>query len=251
MRDKIKNTLNLNIGQADSKNVLMLLAMALVIFTGCGPTIQSVRPDRRDSSSLARTTSSAWLPDYHVVSKGDTLWSISKRYGIALEDLLEANDAGKNSIIMPGQRLMLAYSPGAKRRAFNRSDDHKKGLIRFYWPLQGKIVHRFGEKVDGVPNKGIVIRASSGSDVRSSQSGVVAYVDEKMIGLGKVIIIEHDKDFSTVYGYNSDNMVVIGQEISKGEVIARVGSSGRARVSQLHFEIRRGSKSVNPLLYLK
>ncbi|GAI26545.1 unnamed protein product, partial [marine sediment metagenome] len=82
------------------------------------------------------------------------------------------------------------------------------------------------------------------------ESGRVSYAGY-MRGFGNVIVLSHDRGYSTVYGHNSVNLVKKGQYVKKGSIIGKVGRTGNATGSHLHFEIRLSGKPVNPLPYLK
>ena len=120
----------------------------------------------------------------------------------------------------------------------------------FTWPVRGTIVAPFGAQVDKVINKGIDIGAREGMNVKASRSGKVVYSDSQLKGFGKTLIIDHGDDYQTVYSYNSDILVNVGDRVNRNDVIARVGRTGRAKESSLHFEIRKGGEPQNPLYYL-
>lgn len=121
---------------------------------------------------------------------------------------------------------------------------------KLQWPLRGKIVRSFSQKVKTGGGKGIEIAVRSGSDVCASEAGKVIYSGDGVNGYGFLVIIQHENDLFTVYGFNQKNLVKQGDFVSKGERIALSGrppSGGKAR---LHFEVRKGKVAVNPILYL-
>lgn len=97
---------------------------------------------------------------------------------------------------------------------------------------------------------GIDIGAKTGTAVHAAASGEVVYSDHRLSGYGRMIIIRHSPDLFTAYAHNQRNLVRKGNRVKAGEVIARVGSSGRASGPHLHFEVRRGETPVDPLAYL-
>lgn len=121
---------------------------------------------------------------------------------------------------------------------------------QFMWPVKGEIASYFGLKVDKSVNKGIDIRASEGTDVFASRAGKVVYCDSRLKGFGNTVIIDHMDGFQTVYSYNSFIAVKVGDLVEQNDIIARVGSSGRACGNMLHFEIRKNGAPQNPELYL-
>ena len=85
--------------------------------------------------------------------------------------------------------------------------------------------------------------------MRAAAPGRVVYAGSGLVGYGRLIIIKHDAQFLSAYGYNDKLFVQEGSQVHAGQVIAEMGSSGTHRV-QLHFEIRRDGKPVDPLQYL-
>jgi murein DD-endopeptidase MepM/ murein hydrolase activator NlpD len=69
-------------------------------------------------------------------------------------------------------------------------------------------------------------------------------------GYGNVVILEHEGGFYTVYAHNSLNLVKEGEWVEEGQIIAQVGDSGNAEGAHLHFEIRKGSKPLDPMTLL-
>ncbi|HIP79715.1 MAG TPA: M23 family metallopeptidase, partial [Kiloniellaceae bacterium] len=116
----------------------------------------------------------------------------------------------------------------------------------FLWPVQGPVLSSFGGKADGVHNDGINIAAPRGTPVRAAENGVVAYAGEELKGFGKLLLIKHADGWITAYAHNEKLLVVAGDVVNRGQTIARVGSSGSVGRPQLHFEVRRGTRAVNP-----
>ncbi len=122
---------------------------------------------------------------------------------------------------------------------------------RFDWPIQGKLLSNYGAKGDGLHNDGINIIAKKGDPVRAAGSGKVAYAGNELRGFGNLLLIKHPGGWVTAYAHNSRLLVKRGDRVKVGDVIAKVGSSGNVVLPQLHFEIRRGKKAINPLRHLK
>lgn len=123
----------------------------------------------------------------------------------------------------------------------------------FTMPVEGSISSPFGWRFDPINHKrawhtGLDIRADNGSSVTASMQGRVTFAGEDK-ELGNMIIIDHGNGMETVYGHNSELLVREGDTITSGTQIARVGSSGRANGSHLHFEIRQNGLSINPEPY--
>jgi len=211
----------------------------------------------------------------HRVSKGDTVYSISRRYDVPIGELMRVNGIRPPYTIVVGQELAVpssttasnhaapttsAAAPAAKPRAAAQkatpsqvaalpSPPPRTGRL-FLWPVRGKVLSDFGDQPGGRHNDGINIGAKRGTTVVAAESGVVAYAGNELRGFGNLLLIKHADGFMTAYAHNDALLVTRGQKVKKGEAIARVGSSGIVAEPQLHFEIRKGRKAVNPLKYL-
>ncbi|MCX6999633.1 MAG: M23 family metallopeptidase [Candidatus Sumerlaeota bacterium] len=119
----------------------------------------------------------------------------------------------------------------------------------FIWPLRGKILKDYSGAKDS-PHKGLDISAPKGTLIKAAKDGKVIYSGDGIPGYGNLVILEHKDGLSTVYAHNSENLVRVGEWVSQGSVIAKVGSTGRATTNHLHFEMRRNALPVNPRLYL-
>jgi murein DD-endopeptidase MepM/ murein hydrolase activator NlpD len=122
--------------------------------------------------------------------------------------------------------------------------------IDWVWPVYGELTDHFGTR--GGHHHGIDIAAPTGTDTFSVEDGTVtkSYYSSSY---GHVIFIKHPEGFETVYAHLSKRLVEEGQEIKKGDVIGKVGNTGRSRGAHLHFEVHMGdwnvekSNSINPL----
>ena len=124
------------------------------------------------------------------------------------------------------------------------------GTNTLRWPSKGKVLSGFGQRTDGTHNDGINIAARKGAAVRAVENGVVAYVGNELRAFGNLVLIKHSDGWVSTYAHAEEILVARGDRVRKGQVIARVGSSGNAREPQLHFELRRGKNAVDPLEYL-
>jgi len=209
----------------------------LSALSGCGTAPKTYMTDTQTIGGI-----------YHYVKSGETLWCISKMYGVDMNSILNANHITDASDIERGQRLLI---PGSSRR--ERAEEQKifaSCKDFFVWPVRGTVLSSYGSKLDRTRNKGIDIRAEEGSSVRASRAGKVVFCDEWLKGFGKTVILDHGDSFQTVYAYNSTILVNIGDAVEQNTVIARVGRGGRAKEPSLHFEVRRDGESQNPFYYL-
>jgi murein DD-endopeptidase MepM/ murein hydrolase activator NlpD len=116
----------------------------------------------------------------------------------------------------------------------------------FAWPVKGKVVTGYGKSSKGVQNDGINIAAVKGATVSAAENGVVAYVGADLRGFGNLVLIKHADGWVTAYAHNDALMVKRGDKVRRGQPIAKVGSSGHVDTPQLHFEIRKDSRPVDP-----
>ncbi len=116
----------------------------------------------------------------------------------------------------------------------------------FRWPARGRIIQGF--KAGG--NDGINISVPAGTSVRAAESGVVVYSGDGLKGYGNLVLVKHPNGFVTAYGNNSELDVKRGEQVKRGQVIAKSGDTGNVNAPQLHFELRKGSTPVDPTNYL-
>ena len=249
------------------------------------------------------------------VQKNDTVYAISRKFGVPIKELVQINDIDSNYTIMVGQLLVVSRkkpvlitrteparqaAPGAvsapavnppgkpetgktdqkpvrpansvmrppvprtdnapdmtasdSRRKENtravedvRVPTQSRGSVNWKWPAGGRVIEGFSSSEHG--NKGIDISGSRGSDIRAASGGKVVYAGNALRGYGNLIIISHNDDFLSAYAHNDSILVREGQQVSRGQVIAKMGDS-EAKSVRLHFEIRYRGQTVNPMKYL-
>lgn len=155
-----------------------------------------------------------------------------------------------------------AKTQSAKQASSKATTQAKKSSVRlpkppsraeknFAWPVQGKVMTKFGSAGAGRHNDGINIKISEGVKISAAENGVVAYAGNELKGFGNLLLLKHDDGWMTAYAHNQKILVKRGQTVKRGEAVALGGNTGSAKEPQLHFEIRKGTKAVNPLMYLK
>jgi lipoprotein NlpD len=120
--------------------------------------------------------------------------------------------------------------------------------MTWQWPASGEILGGF-QAGSGGDGAGIDIAGNVGDPVRAAASGTVVYSGNGLIGYGELIIIKHNDTYLSAYGHNSKRLVQEGDRVDAGQEIALMGASGAPRV-ELHFEIRKDGKPVDPMGYL-
>ena len=120
----------------------------------------------------------------------------------------------------------------------------------FVWPVRGRIIAAYGTGPEGTHNDGINIAAPAGTPVLAAAAGEVKYSGNELRGYGNLILIKHDDGFITAYAHNDVLLVKRGDRVARGQAIAKVGATGAVSEPQLHFEIRRGMRVLDPADYL-
>jgi len=122
---------------------------------------------------------------------------------------------------------------------------------RLTWPVAGRLLHDYGEGRSSGQLKwnGVVLAAPRGREVRAVYHGRVIFADW-LAGMGLLVIVDHGEGYMTLYGYNETLLKSPGDWVAPGDVIATVGDSGGQAQAGLYFEVRQGSKPVNPRIWV-
>lgn len=261
--------------------VTLLLMLALA--AGCasqrrGAPVEDRRPPPRAQAPKVQAPVQPAAPaaapaapeGFYTVRRGDTLYSIALDHGHDYRDVAQWNSLDDPTKLSVGQLLRVAPPaqpavimgsgrPGSRIESRPLAalpsqpkpvaSEHKPAAreepklevhpLTFAWPVKGKVVAGFAEP----RQKGIDIEGKSGDPVIAAAAGRVTYVGSGIPGLGKLIVIKHDQGYITVYAHNRDILVKEQQNVTRGQKIAELGE-------KLHFQIRKGSAAVDPLLYL-
>jgi murein DD-endopeptidase MepM/ murein hydrolase activator NlpD len=141
-------------------------------------------------------------------------------------------------------------SPAPAAAPASSTPETTSALPSFRWPVRGRVIAGFGSKVNGAANDGINVAVPEGTSVKASEDGVVAYAGNELKGYGNLVLVRHPNGFVTAYAHASEVMVKRGDQVKRGQIIAKAGQTGNASSPQLHFEIRKGSTPVDPNQYL-
>jgi murein DD-endopeptidase MepM/ murein hydrolase activator NlpD len=227
--------------------ILYLLIAALV--SGCASR-QAYYPSNGLPATHQKADRENFTGVYHKVEVGQTLWRISKIYEVELETLQWVNDVEDVTELRVGRVLFI---PGVSRKLdiepFLPDEEPSREKIYLLWPIKGRTTSEFGPRGKGV-HQGVDLAAPKGTPVLASASGKVAYSGNGMRGYGKVVVLTHPNDLSTVYAHNSSLLVRMGDSVRQGQTIAKVGATGRATGPHLHFEIRRRGVPEDPRRFL-
>lgn len=246
-------------------HVFLATALSIAaVLAGCAaPTRISVYPQGTPGPASSGSGESI------VVAKGDTLYGIARRHGVALNDLAEWNCTPPPHVIRPGQRIVLssahreecgrapavAGNPATPSSTASAASPSAAGATAatatslppatWHWPAEGstRAVRQSGTVT------GIEIQGASESPVRAVRDGVVLYSGSGSPGREEMIVLKHEGNWVSSYAHNRQRLVSEGQWVRAGAVIARMGDVGTDR-TKLHFELRHQGEPVDPLRHL-
>lgn len=183
---------------------------------------------------------------------GDSLIDLAEEHGVAPYDLVRANDLRSPRDIMPG---MLVFLPGVEpTAALERLAKVREEENRYIWPLHGRLTSYFGPRNLGMGtssfHRGIDIAAPTGTPVGAARSGTVVFAGWSTAGYGNLVRIRHVDGFETWYGHFSSIAVSVGQQVSQGQTIGRVGSTGLSTGPHLHLEVHDNGVAIDPFRVL-
>lgn len=235
------------------------LMSGLLGLSGCGPAVRAPVGDRTTAQRPGQVAKHA---EWHVVRRGESLYSIAWQYGQTYQRLARWNGIRPPYTIYPGQKLRVRAPQAPPATSVRRPPAQpaapaqqparpaapaRPEALFWQWPVEGPLLRRFDPRGSG--KKGIAIGGKPGTPVRAAAPGRVVYSGGGLVGYGRLIIIKHDKNFLSAYGHNRKLLAREGDRVRGGQVIARMGSSGTDR-TMLHFEIRKDGSPVDPLRLL-
>jgi len=203
------------------------------------------------------------------VRPGDTLFGIAWQNGMDYREVARWNGIRAPYRIYAGQTLRLRPPPVArtppvsataaapkKKKAAppSRPADRRASPppvpprhLTWRWPAAGRVSSTF-KSADPL-RKGIKIAGGEGSAIVAAERGKVVYSGSGLIGYGRLIIVKHNDNYLSAYGHNRELLVSEGDQVTKGQKIAAMGTANTGQ-PLLHFEIRRDGKPVDPLRLL-
>ena len=122
---------------------------------------------------------------------------------------------------------------------------------RFLWPVKGNLLSKFGDKGGGLRNDGINVAAPKGAPIHAAENGVVIYAGNELKGFGNLLLVKHADGWMTAYAHAESLVAKRGDQVKKGQVIARVGATGNVDAPQLHFELRHKKVAMDPIPQLQ
>jgi LysM repeat protein len=182
----------------------------------------------------------------HTVQKGDTISSIAKKYNGDADEITEFNDlsTGKiaigDKIIIPNGEI-TASAPSKVSVKTPVISTSKLPTHAGFYMLPAKGIRTRGVKPG---HKGVDIANSVGTSIYASASGRVIVADDQGYngGFGKYVVISHNNGTQTLYAHMSEVVTVVGSLVEQGDLIGKMGNTGKSTGPHLHFEVR-GAKN--------
>lgn len=225
----------------------------------------------------------------HVVAAGDTLSKISHRYHKSINEIAKANNIEPTATLNVGDRLIIPgtqasvvktsapalpaqpkpamASPAPKEpepvqsasvvapmepldKEAAKLAEANGAVPKFRWPANGRVIASYGPTTNGQQNDGINIALPENTPIKAAEDGVVAYAGNELKGYGNLVLVRHPNGYVTAYAHAKELLVKRGDQVKRGQVIARSGQTGNVNTPQLHFEIRKGSSPLDPTRFL-
>jgi murein DD-endopeptidase MepM/ murein hydrolase activator NlpD len=147
-------------------------------------------------------------------------------------------------------RIITPAAEAPQPESATRTAEPTGSLPSFRWPVRGRVIAGFGPKTNGQQNDGINLAVPEGTPIKAAEDGVVAYAGNELKGYGNLVLIRHGNGFVTAYAHASEILAKRGDQVKRGQTIARSGQTGNVTSPQLHFEIRKGAAPVDPMQFL-
>ena len=188
---------------------------------------------------------------HHTVKAGETGFAIAIEYGVPWSAIAVANGMAPDARVRSGQRLLIptviAPTPVPSAVPDAAPSPSASASSRFVWPLRGDIRRGFTARPAPSWHDGIDISATAGTAVRAIASGRVLFARNEARQYGNLVVIDHGGGWHSAYAFLSRITVKKGDRVGQGERVGLVGSTGLAKGDELHFELRRRNRPVDPL----
>jgi murein DD-endopeptidase MepM/ murein hydrolase activator NlpD len=156
----------------------------------------------------------------------------------------------KESESRPSASVFAPVPESPSSKDSPKSAEAAGALPKFRWPANGRIIAGFGPKTNGQQNDGINIAVPENTPVKAAEEGVVAYAGNELKGFGNLVLVRHSNGYVTAYAHAKELLVKRGDQVKRGQVIARSGQTGNVNAPQLHFEVRKGASPLDPTKFL-
>src|SRR5499427_8530769 len=208
----------------------------------------------------------------HVVAAGDTLSKIAHRYHKPVNEIAKANNTQPTATLNVGDRLTIPGAPASPVKTSaptgaqaapakpvasaapkqaepvqnanvvaptDQLDKEAAKLAegtgavpKFRWPANGRVIAGYGPTTNGQQNDGINIALPENTPVKAAEDGVVAYAGNELKGYGNLVLVRHPNGYVTAYAHAKELLVKRGDQVKRGQVIARSGQTGNVNAPQ-------------------
>jgi len=225
-----------------------------------GVSIESIKWSNNLKSDLIKPGQVLKIPPeegvIHKVVPGENIYSIAKKYNVPAQNIINfpMNDfvdldnftlAVGQYLFVPGGKVVEKPAP-ATTRFVAQIQAGVRGNSNFIWPTSGAIT-----QYPVWYHMALDIANPGAPAILAADSGTVTFAGCLSWGYGCHVILDHGNGYQTLYAHLSRYSVEVGQQVSQGQVIGVMGSTGRSTGVHLHFEIRQGGQILNPLNFLK
>ena len=212
-------------------------------------TEQTQRLTAATVSVIAARTDEARAVRNQLASDRDTLTAARRLKQSALATSRETREEYLEEVnALAAQSAALAAAIRDAQAGAGTTGTGTPSASGFIWPVNGPVVSGYGMRW-GRLHEGIDITASSGTPIWTAAAGTVIHAGW-LGGYGNLVVVDHGNGLATAYAHASAILVGVGQQVSQGETIALIGSTGNSSGPHLHFEVRVNGVAVDPLLYL-
>ena len=272
------------------------IAMVPVAKAPVAPAVLAASPNADPSAAATAADAPSGWEGRYTLKTGESLYGIARQHRVTLAELQRVNGITNPMRVKVGTTVMVpgtaaaapAQEPAARRdlaldapaspRIINAPAERKvvasrsdqvsdaepvspaaapsitaaePSSGRFRWPARGRVIAAYGRRPDGTHNDGINLALPQGAEIHATEGGKVAYAGNELKGYGNLVLIRHDNGWVSAYAHNEELLVKRDDVVRRGQVIAKAGKTGTVDQPQLHFELRQGSKPVDPLPHLE
>jgi murein DD-endopeptidase MepM/ murein hydrolase activator NlpD len=251
-RNPIPNPNSLLVGQTFSIPVTSTYA--------AGVNQNVYQPVQKSVPEFPQNTNTPNMSQSYTVQSGDTLYSIGRKFNIHPSYIINKNPAINPNYLSPGQVLNIVSKQDtpqniSTQKTVSNNQNNIMGTASAENNMDKQILSNAlslpvqGSIKENKNLRGVLISAADGDAVKASAAGEVIYVGN-LNNYGNMILVRHDNGLVTNYARLKKTFVQKGQQVNKGDLIASAGISKEFNTSDVLFEVRKGTKAVNPLDYI-
>jgi murein DD-endopeptidase MepM/ murein hydrolase activator NlpD len=183
---------------------------------------------------------------HHTVRRGESGFTIAYAYAVPWRDIAVANSLDPDAALRPGQKLLIPTLIAQPDAAAPVAPAEAASTARLAWPVAGRVRRGFVARGEANYHDGLDITAREGTAVRAVAAGKVLFAGREPSQFGNLVVIDHGDGLTSAYAFLSKITVKQDEAVRAGERVGLVGHTGRARGAELHFEMRRDNRPIDP-----